>query len=72
MFGNKTARDQQRVVDQIAGKLRDKERCENDQDRAQGRLKQNPSDTGAARDLQRATQDMERIERDISNLKNQF
>jgi uncharacterized protein (UPF0335 family) len=73
MFGqNKTAREQQWIVQQLQQKVNEKDRCEQDQQRAQQKIKQKASDTMAARDLQQATQSLERIENEIDRLKNQL
>ena len=65
-------REQQRIVDQLRNKLSDKERCERDQKNAQDKLNRNSSDSSAARDLERATEQIERIDSDIDRLKSQL
>jgi hypothetical protein len=67
-----TTRDQQRILDQMSGKLNDKERAERDYNNAHDKLNRNSGDSMAARDLQRASEQIERINSDFERLKDQL
>ncbi len=67
-----TTQDKIRFTEQILEKLREKQRYEHDQKEAQEKIKQNPTDTTAAEAIKKATEKMQQIDREITQLKRQI